>query len=600
METIYYLIGIPFVAGLICIMIPQRLKTVSWGIAFDVSLMLFGLFLYLFNNPIMPWKSYFIWDSLTSLTLLGIGFFGLIVSIYSYRMIEESANQYYAYMLWTIAASTGVAVSNNLVLMSVFWGILAITLYLMINLGGPDASYPAKKTFIIVGGSDSFLILGIAILWIITGSLNITEIHIEVDRWLIAAAFLCLVCASFAKAGAMPFHTWIPEISESAPVSVMAFLPASIDKLLGIYLLARVCLNLFSYHESLWFLLRLIGAITIVGAVFLALIQHNMKKLLAYHAVSQVGYMVVGIASGNLIGITGGLFHMINHAIYKCCLFLGAGSVEKQTGSTNLDELGGLGKSLPLTFLSFLFASFAISGIPPFNGFFSKWMVYQGLVESAHSGEPSWILFIVMAMIGSGLTLASFMKIIHAVFLGRQGENLKVKDIKESHWTMLFSMIILAVLCLLFGIFFIRIPLLKFLVPIVGVNIENMLSLALPILLLVSGLILGMIFYPLTIPKTKRISQPFIGGELQNTDMRPTGTEFYNIIREMRFLKTMYRASEKKIFDLYEVLKAVVAYFTEGFRTVHTGILGNYLTWIVFGLLVFLYLFEISAGGFIR
>lgn len=592
MDTIYYLIGFPFVVGLICFVLPGRMRPLIWSITFTVCIALFATFLYFFNRPPVFEDCWFFWDSLTNLILLGIGFFGLIISLYSYKSVNAFINRYYAYLLWTLAASIGVAVSNNLIVMSVFWGILAITLYLMINLGGPDASYPAKKTFIIVGGSDSFLILGIAILWILTGHINITDINLQIDKWIAACAFLCLVCASFAKAGAMPFHTWIPEISETAPVSVMAFLPASLDKLLGIYLLARVCLNLFSYNESMWFLLRLLGSITIVAAVFLALVQHNMKKLLAYHAVSQVGYMVVGIASGNPVGICGGLFHMINNAIYKCCLFLGAGSIEKQTGTTDLDNLGGLGKNLPLTFLSFLFASFAISGIPPFNGFFSKWMVYQGLIEAGKNGEPSWILWIIMALVGSGLTLASFMKIIHAAFLTRPSENLKAKDIRETHWTMLVSMIVLAVLCLIFGVFFIQIPLLKFLVPIVpSVDVYNILNLLLPLGLLIAGIILGLIFYPLFVPRKRRIAEPFIGGEIQSQDMRPSGTEFYNTVKEMRFLQTMYRASEKKFLDLYEVLKSFTLYVTEGFRSLHSGILGTYLTWILFGLIVLIYLF---------
>ncbi|MCM8788820.1 MAG: NADH-quinone oxidoreductase subunit L [Candidatus Omnitrophica bacterium] len=591
MNIIYYLIGLPILAGLACLVIPERARILIWGIAFDVCLVSFGAFLFFFSRPPELSNEMFNWDALTNLMLLGTGFFGLIVCIYSYKMIVESSSRYYGYLLITLGAAIGAVVSNNLILMSVFWGILAITLYLMINLGGSDAAYPAKKTFIMVGGSDSFLILGIAILWILTGSVNMTEIRVEIDRWLSAAAFLCFVCASFAKAGGMPLHTWIPEISEKAPVSVMAFLPASLDKLLGIYLLARVCLNLFSYHESLWFLLRLLGSITIVAAVFLALIQHNMKKLLAYHAVSQVGYMIVGIASGTSVGIAGGLFHMLNHAIYKCCLFLGAGNVEKQAGSTELDNLGGLGRALPVTFTCFLFASFAISGIPPFNGFFSKWLIYQGLVESGKTGDQSWILWIVMAMIGSGLTLASFMKIIHATFLGHTSFDLK-KRIFELHWTALFPVIALATLCLLFGIFYYRIPLRLMIAPISeGINIQNISGMFLPLAFIVCGIIIGIIFYFVLKPRSIRIAPAFVGGETPTEGMKVSGTEFYNPIRNARFFKTMYHASEKKILDLYECLKSFTLYFTESLRSVHSGILGTYLTWILFGLAVLLYLF---------
>ncbi|MGC8805521.1 MAG: NADH-quinone oxidoreductase subunit L, partial [Candidatus Ratteibacteria bacterium] len=561
-------------------------------IAFDVCLVLFGYFIYFFGKTPVLTGNLFMWDGLTNVTLLGVSFFGLIVSLYSYNQDINFSNRYYGFLLMTVACGIGTALSNNLLLMAVFWGILAITLYLMINLGGPESAYPAKKSFIIVGGSDSFLILGIAIVWILTGTLNINEMNIEIDRAIATCGFLCFVIASFTKAGAMPFHSWIPEIAENAPVSVMAFLPASIDKLLGIYLLARVCLNIFSYHETMWFLLRLAGALTIVCAVFMALIQHNIKKLLAYHAVSQVGYMVLGIASANPVGIAGGLFHMINHAIYKCCLFFGAGNIEEKTGSTDLDSLGGLGKVMPVTFFSFLFASFAISGIPPFNGFFSKWMIYQGLVEAGKSGESSWILWIVMALIGSGLTLASFMKIIHAVFLGQKSVSIEKKNIKEVHWTMFVPMVILSLLCLFFGLFYFQVPLLKFIMPIVRIeNSGYILNMELPLLLIIAGIILGLIIYPLMVPKKRRIAPVFIGGEKQEENMRVSGTEFYNAIRDMRFLKVMYRANEKKLTDLYEVLKSIVLYFTQGFRVLHTGILGTYLTWILFGTLLFLYIF---------
>ena len=122
--------------------------------------------------------------------------------------------------------------------------------------------------------------------------------------------------------------------------------------------------------------LALIGAATIIIAVMIAMVQHNLKKLLSYHAISQVGYMVLGIAPGTPVGIAGGVFHMLNHAIYKCCLFLCGGAVEQATGTAELERLGGLGKKMSITFAACLIAALSISGIPPLNGFVSKWMVY--------------------------------------------------------------------------------------------------------------------------------------------------------------------------------------------------------------------------------
>ena len=127
--------------------------------------------------------------------------------------------------------------------------------------------------------------------------------------------------------------------------------------------------------------LAAIGAATILIAVMVAMVQHNLKKLLSYHAISQVGYMVLGIATGTPVGIAGGLFHMLNHAIYKCCLFLCGGAAEQAAGTPELDRMGGLGKKMPITFITCLVAALSISGIPLFNGFVSKWMVYQGVIN---------------------------------------------------------------------------------------------------------------------------------------------------------------------------------------------------------------------------
>ncbi len=175
-----------------------------------------------------------------------------------------------------------------------------------------------------------------------------------------------------------------------------ALLPASVDKLLGIYLLSRLVLNVFDRVSlGLNVLLMIIGAVTIVAGCGHGLVQHDLRKLLSFHAVSQVGYMILGIGTGTAIGIAGGLFHMLNNAIYKGALFLTAGAVEKRAGTMDLAELGGLGRMMPFTFATFGIAALAISGIPPLNGFVSKWMVYQGIVDA---GIGRYLIFLVAAI----------------------------------------------------------------------------------------------------------------------------------------------------------------------------------------------------------
>lgn len=577
-----------FISGLICRLIPDRVKYVRETIAFLTTGIVFILSIYLFNTQIPSPEIYYFVDKFSTFVFLFVSFFALMVTVYSFSYMKgkEFLNRYYAYILWTLSASAGAVFSNHLILFAVFWGFLALTLYLLINLGGEKASLPAKKTFIIVGGIDSFLLLGIAMIYHLTGTFFISQLSIPIRSGLSIAAFLCLVSASFAKAGAMPLHTWIPEISESAPVSVLAFLPASIDKLLGIYFLVRICVDIFNFNPGMWFILRLLGAITIVAAVFMALIQHNIKKLLSYHAVSQVGYMVLGIGTGNPIGIAGGIFHMLNNAIYKSGLFLSSGIVEEKTGTSEIEKLGGLAKFLPMTFFSFLIASLAISGVPPLNGFFSKWMVYQGLFEGAKSGGPEWAIWIIAAMIGSALTLASFMKLTHSIFLGHMK---KYEGIKEGPVSLIIPGFIIALICIIFG-FGYNLVVEKF-ISGHGLNLYTVNTLIPSLSLIVISLVIGILIYFVVNSIKVKKAKTFVGGEELREGMEMSGAEFYRTVEQSPVFSVLYKGAKNKIFDIYEVGKGIIFYISGILRNLHTGILPNYVSWVILACLVLFLVF---------
>jgi formate hydrogenlyase subunit 3/multisubunit Na+/H+ antiporter MnhD subunit len=420
-QPMVLLIAVPFITGVVCWCIPKKMGTVAAIIAGITSVytlfLVWPLFrsgscIYTYNN----WL-FLRLDGMSAFILLATVIFGLLILIYSFGYMKgkDRQNQYYAYVLWTIGASCGALLASEFILLLIFWGFLGITLYLLIGIAGPDASVAAKKTFIIIGGSDSILILGIALLWLMRHTTHMEGTPVEFSGPLSYIAFFCLAIAAFAKAGAMPFHSWVPDCGEKAPASVAAFLPASLDKLLGIYLLFRT-VTLFKMSVAANTTLAFIGAATIILAVMMALVQHDLKRLLSYHAVSQVGYMVLGISTGTALGLAGGLFHMLNNAMYKSCLFLGAGAIEKRTGTSDLDKLGGLARTMPVTLFVCIVASMSISGIPPLNGFASKWMIYQGIIESGRSGGFLWVVWLTAAMLGSALTLASFMKLLHAAF----------------------------------------------------------------------------------------------------------------------------------------------------------------------------------------
>ncbi|MGB2600822.1 MAG: proton-conducting transporter membrane subunit, partial [Candidatus Omnitrophota bacterium] len=276
---------------------------------------------------------FFRFDNLSIFVGIFVSIFSLLIILYSFGFMRgrKGLVRYYLYMLMTLAASLGAVFANNLLLFIVFWGFLGLLLYLLIGFGQKkNTAYTAKKTFIIIGGTDAFMLLGLALVWKLAGSLEMDKISIALTSKTAVAAYVCLAIGAFAKAGAMPVHTWVPDTAEDAPTPVSAFLPASLDKLLGIYFLIRLTLDMFKMDLAMNTVLMAIGSFTIVAAVMMALVQHDLKRLLGYHAVSQVGYMILGIGTGNPIGIAGGLFHMLNNAIYKSCLFLSGGAVEKK------------------------------------------------------------------------------------------------------------------------------------------------------------------------------------------------------------------------------------------------------------------------------
>lgn len=382
-------------------------------------------------------------DTLSGLILPAVLGFGLLVAFYAFFFFSDTVLKikFFLYLLLTLALASGAVLADNLVLFLFCWEGLLIPLFAMIYLGGNAAFATAKKAFIIVGISDLCLMLGIILAGGLAGTFKMSAISLPVEGAGIAA-FLLIMIGAMAKAGAMPFHSWIPDAAKDAPLPFMALFPAALEKLIGIYFLTRLALEMFKLSPASWvsILMMAIGALTILLAVMMALIQKDYKKLLSYHAISQVGYMVLGIGTALPVGIIGGLFHMFNNALYKSCLFLTGGAVEKETGTTDITQLGGLLRGMPITAACFLVAAASISGVPPFNGFFSKELLYDGALERG-------FIFYLAAVTGSFFTAASFLKLGHAVYFGK-----KQNTGKEAPWPMLLPMLILAAICILFGV----------------------------------------------------------------------------------------------------------------------------------------------------
>jgi formate hydrogenlyase subunit 3/multisubunit Na+/H+ antiporter MnhD subunit len=529
-------------------------------------------------------------DNLSKLISLFIALFGLLVLCYSLYYNKQRNRSFFPYFLITLGASYGAVFSDNLLMFITCWGVLGITLYKMLPGISENSSAAAKKTLILIGASDGIMLLGIAIIWRITGTLGMSDIELHTDCGLTIFAFLTFIIGSFTKAGAFPFHAWVPDYTQYAPASSSAILPASLDKLLGIYFLARTTTEIFILSDGMRLLLLSFGVITIISAVLMALIQHNYKRLLGFHAVSQVGYMILGFGLGSLIGIAAGLFHMINNAIYKSGLFLAAGSVELKTGKENIEDLGGLSRQMPFTFAASLIFAFSISGIPPLNGFASKWMIYQGIIDFG-SGEgianKLWIVWLSLAVIGSALTLASFIKFVGGIFLTRHKP--EFADLHDVPVLMWLPMILLSLFCILFGILATNLIVPEFLMPVSGQFEFSGIWSSFPVAVLVLiSIVLGILLYLITGIRKFRNEDSFIGGEKiqENNDYPVTG--FYQTLRDFKIISWFFDRAEERWFDIYELSKRLTLWFSNVVSNAHTGVLSVYIIWIIAGLMIML------------
>jgi formate hydrogenlyase subunit 3/multisubunit Na+/H+ antiporter MnhD subunit len=464
-------VAIPAIAGAACLLVPDRARKAKEAIAIlaaAAALVAAALLLGREERISYAWAPEWGIDfsfrlyGLSGFIVLAASGFALAVALYSWSFMEGKGGlkRYFAFLLFTLAQVNGAALADNLAVMLIFWESLLLTLYGMIAMGvrgdGAGARGAASKTayrgahgtavkaFAIAGVTDLCMTLGIVILWKETGSLEMSSLRAS-GSGLGGLAFVLLVVGAISKAGSMPFHSWIPDAAQDAPLAFMAYVPAALEKLLGIYFLSRIVLDFYAVEPGSWLsmLLMIVGAATILLAVLMALVQKEYKKLLSYHAISQVGYMILGIGTCVPVGMVGGIFHMINHAIYKSGLFLTAGAVERQAGTTSLERLGGLARKMPVTFACFLVTAASISGVPPFNGFFSKELIYDGALERG------WI-FYAAALLGSILTAASFLKLGHAAYFGKRTPESEAA--REAPPSMLVPMVAIACFCAFFGL----------------------------------------------------------------------------------------------------------------------------------------------------
>jgi len=390
-----------------------------------------------------------------AITIAVVGALSIIFSL-SYIKGREKTDFYFLMMLLVNAAMLGIVLAGDLISFYIFWEIMSWSAFLLISYNrGPALAAGMKYIIMSIIGSVSFLV-GMLSLYVSFDTLNISQIApvISLSSSGYILFILTVFCIAFGiKNAVLPFHTWLPDAHSEAPSPFSAVLSGILVRMgmYGFLLIFYVILGLKSFlglGRSLYsfhYILAWIGAINIVIPTFIAMLQNDAKRLLAWHGVGQGGYMVLGVALGTKLAVTGGTFHIVNHTSYIALLFLVVGAVEYRTGGIrDLNSLGGLIKKMPVTFVGALVGACGLIGVPLTNGFVSKWLIYKSLILEGHP----FLAF--AALIGTWGTILSLYKFLHNVFLGQLPE--KYKDIQKSPFTMQLPMIVLSLVILVFGI----------------------------------------------------------------------------------------------------------------------------------------------------
>jgi len=564
---LFYPIAVPILVGLVCLFTRKQARVWREALLVLTTIAALALSVFLFIQPDLSISIRWLqltpgltigFDLHTSafarFTLVVTAAFSLLAGLYSlpFMRAHPRHREYYAYYLMALGVTSGAVLSGNLVLLLFFWELHGFLLFLMAGLNGDSALPASTRTLMIAGIGDLTLMLGIGLLWTQTGSLSIDGLAAQAlvpSTPLLGAAFILMVLGAFAKGGVMPLHTWIPAISTETPMTVMGYF-TSLDKMLGFYLLTVLSLQIFDISGWAGWFLMTVGAVTLLGGVLMAVIQKDFRRMLAFHSVSQVGYMLVGIGTGSAIVAIGGRFHLVNRISVKGSVYLCGGSVQYRTGKTQFDDWGWLAKAMPWTFVSTLIASLAIAGVPPLNAFVSKWMVYQGIIERGGTAFP---LFLLVAMFGSALTLASFMKLLYSMFWGDKPAGLG--EVKESPWTMALPIFVLGLIAVGFGVFY-QWPVAALLTPILGagaqVSVIGLWNSNLATILLVASLLIGLVIYWAGRPRRSVEAYVFLGGEALDPEVyRVPGSHFYGPVKDMDGLKQAYAMADHGSFDLY-------------------------------------------------
>jgi proton-translocating NADH-quinone oxidoreductase chain N len=358
-----------------------------------------------------------------------IALVGLLVSIYAFDYIKEKDQEkYHILYLLLLTGATGVVLTGDIFNLFVFFEILCISSYSLVAYFGDKAGVESAVKYLIQGAlGSSFILIGIGLLYGRFGTLNMADIASNIRSVHSISIFvpLVLLITGFGvEAAIFPLNAWLPDAHSSAPSSISAIL-SGIAIEVGLYAMARVVFTLFGASSILAFLL-LLGVITLLVGELCALSQENIKRMLAYSSIGQIGLIVFALSIGTSYGITGGLFQLVSHTLGKALLFLSAGYMIKRSGSMNISSFEGMGKKMPYTSLAFTIGAFSIVGLPPFIGFPGKFMIVKAALFKQ---EALFTILIVLVLLATIIEAAYFFRVVQVIYF--KGEESKLSQKRE-------------------------------------------------------------------------------------------------------------------------------------------------------------------------
>jgi len=378
---------------------------------------------------------------------------GLLAAAYSVKYMERDTGltEYYTLLLGMVAGMMGVTFAGDFFTLFVFWELMSLTSYALVAFR-KERWAPIEAGFkylIMSAAGGATILLAMSFLYGMTGTLNFADIatglgSVASNEWLFVT--LTLIIVGFGvKAAIVPFHTWLPDAHPEAPAPISALLSGVLVPT-GAYALIRVLLLVFGSIQSVWQMTLLVFAVlTMFVGNLMALLQDDIKRLLAFSTIAQMGYILFGFSIASQQGLTGSLFHIMNHAIMKSLLFLCAGAFVHQVGTRDLRKLEGIRQTMPVTSMLLAIGAVAIAAIPPLNGFWSEWMIVLAGIEA------EMLPYSALMIINILLSVAYYLRLIYVIVLKEPTP--VSKKATEVPLSMLIPIIILAALCIIIGVY---------------------------------------------------------------------------------------------------------------------------------------------------